>query len=45
VVISAAQPGEPLTVFDPKMKGAAMDAIPIQTVLAAVDGLSVRNVA
>lgn len=37
VVISAAQPGKPMTEFEPKMKGAAMEMIPTQTVLSAVN--------
>lgn len=39
VVISAAQPDAPLTNFEPKMKGAAMECIPVETVLRAAEGL------
>ncbi len=39
VVLSAAQPDAPMTAFEPKMKGAPMDAIGVELVLAAADGL------
>lgn len=38
-VISAAKPDEPLTVFDPRMKGAPMDRISTATVCRAIDAL------
>jgi ADP-heptose:LPS heptosyltransferase len=38
-VISAAQPGAPMSNFTPRMKGAAMEYIPASTVVGAADGL------
>ena len=37
VVISAAEPGAPMTEFMPRMKGAAMERIPSATVIQAID--------
>ena len=39
IVISAAQPGEPMTEFDPRMKGGTMDRISTATVCRAIDTL------
>ncbi len=39
VVISAAQPDAPLTRFEPRMRGAAMERIPAGTMIAAVDAV------
>jgi len=39
VVISAAQPDAPMTKFDPRMKGAAMDRISTAVVCRAIDDL------
>jgi ADP-heptose:LPS heptosyltransferase len=36
-VISAGQPDVPMTEFNPRMKGAAMDRIPVSTVIQAID--------
>lgn len=36
-VVSAAQPDAPMTDFMPRMKGAAMDRIPVSTVIRAID--------
>jgi ADP-heptose:LPS heptosyltransferase len=38
-VISAVQPGEPMSDFTPRMKGAAMERIPASTVIRAADSL------
>lgn len=39
VVISAARPDEPMTAFDPRMKGAPMDRISTAAVCRAIDAL------
>jgi len=39
IVISAAQPGEPMTEFNPRMKGGTMDRISTATVCRAIDTL------
>jgi ADP-heptose:LPS heptosyltransferase len=38
-VISAAQPEAPMIDFTYRMKGAAMDRIPVATVIRAIDGI------
>jgi ADP-heptose:LPS heptosyltransferase len=43
-VISAAQPGAPMSDFTPRMKGAAMERIPTSTVIGAADSLLGRSV-
>lgn len=43
VVISAAQPGAPLTEFHPRMKGAPMERISAEVVIRAIDDLLGRG--